>query len=391
MSSRHRHGRFAALRLVAATVLCALALQAVPAFARAQSAKVKALLCDPAQPELFSRVQGQTRDLPVQLQLSTGCGDTASLAAARAQPLTAAAAAAVLIWLTARADGGYDIATFEAARHELRVREVAGVREQQALASSAVFEAVALVVRAELSALVGERGAGGGTASAQADAASAAAAAERVAADAKRDVAASAAVSGDEGSAPPAQTPADTQAIGSRVKLLMGLGFALALPSPDYLGTAGNAALGVAWPHLRLGLLGGVDLPSTFSDARARLHLQQRALGVFGQARLLERGRFALFAGVQAQVQWLDRRTLRAQPPLMATAARTLSCLALGAELGLSFWPWDTHALGLQLRVGADVVPAPPRYAYEIAGVRTLALQPGYVQPRVGLGVLLAL
>ena len=142
---RSGHGAAGAVcRCVVMAVIC----HTFTARAHAQAAQVVGV--DPRNSELVTRITGQTRDLPMRLRWI----NSASHAPARESELRAIAekyAADVVVALRAMS-GGHTVYVYASKPRTLRTREVPKPARSERFSSSAAAEAVALIVRSELSA-----------------------------------------------------------------------------------------------------------------------------------------------------------------------------------------------------------------------------------------------
>lgn len=147
-----RSGQVSALaRLLRACIFLTLVLRA-----GAAAADARVLCVDPHDPELVARIRGQSRDLPVSLQLiAAELSDPPTLTeldrAARAH------GADFVVQVHAMTDEAQVIYVYDAGRHQLQVRSAPRPRRAARLSRSAAAETIALIVRGELRAALEAR------------------------------------------------------------------------------------------------------------------------------------------------------------------------------------------------------------------------------------------
>lgn len=325
----------------------------------AEPAGCAAVLEAGLEDELLARIRGQSRD--VACELAVGADE-------RAADATLA--------IERAADGAYTLSVRVHADGSVHTRSVpaAPADPNDALARSAAFEAVALVVRGELLEL-----ARASEARREAQAArEAAAASARAQADAKR---------------PPVERSAASRAEDERdqddADFALALGWELAatgMPDPAHALT-GRALLALG--PIELGLGGAFGFATAFDDDYVHAEVRRHAvLGVLALP-LLRTGAFRVVLSASVGVLLFARRSAPRDPALVATPDATAIAFAAGVEAAA-----ELRLLGpLALRVGlaADAVPAAPRFVYELSGAAREGAAPLYVQPRGGVGLVVRL
>lgn len=416
-TSRRRRSASLGLRWLVCS--CALQLVTVRAHAQGQpqAQLTTVVLCDPNDPALSARVDGQVGDLALRLVVvQTERGRAMDAVQARALAVSHAARASV--WLVALPDGGYDISVLDVVSGALQMRQVPAAHKGELLASSATYEAVALLVRAELRALlavsaVGQAqgepraaavsgrdsrsGADDAAGSPAASSAETARQAETLGVDRSVDR------SKEEPSSATGATP-DAEREASRATMAdaasasdaaraqalrswAAAGWQLSAPSTHYLANGIDAQLGVQLQRWRFGAAVTLGLPTTLSDSRSVVRLQRQTFALSGAFRVLQHGRCVVWLRALAEVMRFGRQTHVRDPALQATPDADLMSAALAADIALDLRLW--RALGLELSLGLDLVPWAPRLSYQIGAQREERAQLGFVQPRASLGVLL--
>ncbi len=128
--------------------------------ARAQE-RFRVSLVQPKNSELVTRVEGQTRDLGVEIEVVPDLWRERT--AARAAIVAAERGADFLVRVDRARSGALEVRVYGVRQRTLRARRVPPQSRRDRLGSSAELEAAALVLRGELSALIeAQREAGGG-------------------------------------------------------------------------------------------------------------------------------------------------------------------------------------------------------------------------------------
>jgi hypothetical protein len=347
----------------------------ITAQAHAQTPAPIVLLCEPHEAELLARIRGQAQDLAVELQ-------TVDARALSREPASLAATlhargARALLCLDAEQGGGHSVFVFDAASGEAHVREVPPAHEDDALAASAARETLAIIVRSELGQLLSAD---------VANAPGAASTPQPSAADAATPVPVS----------PPADTaPAAGAAVATSATprasppawLRLGLGWELAALGPAHFAHASAARAGIALGVFELAASGAFGLASTPGDASAQAAARvQRHVGRLSLLSGWPRdGALRFLAGAHVGLFAFARTTRLVGPPLVATHETTTFCGVFGPDVVLRLQL--TPALGLDLALLADLVPAAPRYALEQAGVTHVIAHENAVEPALNLDI----
>lgn len=140
---RSGHGsRSLAVLVWGALTLCA----AVPHRAAAQP---QVACVDPGNPELVSRIRGQTRDLPIRLAY-VRAELQASPTAQQLHALAVQHHAQLVVQVSTLPGGAHAVLVYDEERSTLRRREVPAPSRRERLSRSAAAETIALIVRGEL-------------------------------------------------------------------------------------------------------------------------------------------------------------------------------------------------------------------------------------------------
>jgi hypothetical protein len=377
--------RWAAL---AALLLCC----ATPASA---DEGLRVLLMRPEDRELVTRVEGQTRDLGIRLEVQ-GTRETADslLDPVAIAALARARGARFVVQVERVPQGGLEVRVYDARRRSLRRRSVPARANGERFASSAELEAAALVLRGELSELIhadvepepptaagstaaGSRGGGVDTGGAAATAS---------AGSRNTPTPATPRADNDAGAQPepgpePEPEPEDEddsedaappdapgEALASRRDL-----WTLRAAARGSIPVRGHVAPGVViglrapldW--LELGVQASSSLPLVLSSARdgIEIELWRHALAAEALATLPLTRHLRLVLGVQAGIVLYARSTGPVALPLEATGSRLSWNATLGAQAELQWLL--ARPFGVALALGADGVLPRTRFAYEPA------------------------
>lgn len=365
-----------------------------PALAHAQW---RLLLAQPDDAELVTRVEGQTRDLGVQVEVFAGTWhnekDAASLAGARRADFVARVERA--------RDGALEVNVYGARSRSLRTRSVPRARGER-LGGSAELETAALVLRGELSALMhaehetttGAAGGGGSSTGGAGAGAVGAASAEYVHTDAHAQA--------EERTSEPkheqVQLPATEEpepepdlplanysAHRSAWTLLAAARGSLPIDDQPAFGLQVGARIPLAW--LELGLSFSGALPFEVHDQLVRIRLQRYALGAEAHGVLPWGPRLRVLLGVQAGLALYVRETELIAVEYKPAGDEPAWTPSFGAHAALQWLL--ARQWGLELGAGLDVIPLRTAFAYttrdprintEIAVLRTF-------EPSATLGV----
>jgi hypothetical protein len=147
---------------------------------------------------------------------------------------------------------------------------------------------------------------------------------------------------------------------------------------------AARAVLGVG--PIELGLAGAFGFAAVLDDAYARADVRRHALTAVVDWPVLEAGRLRVALGARAGVLWFARELKAVRDPaLIATDDGTLLAFAAGLE-----GSGELRLIGpvsLRLWIGADVVPAAPRYVYALPTGRVEGAEARLLQARAGVGI----
>jgi hypothetical protein len=364
------------------------AIGLVGPFAAALSAQepCKAVLLQPESAELLQRIEGQSRDVACELLViadkAVPQGDCAALARAQA-------AQGVLI-VRGQPDNAasYEVVVCGGEREsELRAVKAAGAGSD-ALSTSALYEAVALVVR---SALVDFAQAHEDLLQRAADARRQAEEAARVereaqAQTAERDAAQRARAEQEARDRAEREARAEDPPSLANPSWLILAGLDFAAIGADSASVELGLRAGVDVGALQLGLLGSYGLAAPLRDASTRLQLSRHRIALFAGLPFRVSRAFSIEALLVAGIAALERQSTSRAAVVSATDSATTASALLGAELGVALRLLGP--LGLRLHAGLDLLPGAPRYVYEDIGpettLRTERAPARPLQPRAG-------
>jgi hypothetical protein len=329
--------RLRRLRALACALLAWLAAD------RVQADALQVLLLGAPDAEIAARVRGQTRDLPLLLEVAE---PPAPLDRAAAEQLGREHAAQVVVWSEPRDSAGLRVFVLDIESGELRERDVAAPT-REALAASTTAEIAALVVRSELTGLIAERDAALARAAAPAPPQPAPSPPEPI----RR--------------APPAPAPAPPppRAPGP---WLLGAGYRISRPLAGEPSHAGALALRRDIGRFAVGVDGyaarALELAS--GDTEARLRRFGFRLAALWGARPSAHTR--VWLGAAAGCAATVRHTQALGDQQRATKDRLTWAGVLGPFGELHWQP--VPALGLSLSIGVDIVLGRTKFTYEDAG-----------------------
>jgi hypothetical protein len=350
----------------------------------AASEGLRVLLVRPEDPELVTRVEGQTRDLGVRLEVTTDVAASRSLTdPEQAALLARARSARFVVQIERVARGGLEVRVYDARRGSLRRRSVPAREPAERFASSAELEAAALVLRGELSELIqadvepetpaatgararGASGAAGGSAAAGTRRTSEPEAQAPSEAAPKPEPAEPEADEADDSEEPAEPEPPEEpgEALAAR-RGLWSLQVALrgSIPIQGHVipGLALTLRAPLGW--LELGVHGSSALPVSLARDGVEIELWRHALGAHALAALPLTRRLRLLLGVGGGVVLYARTTAQVGLALAKTPSRISWNASLGAHAELQ-WLLGRH-VGLALALGLDAVLPGERFAYE--------------------------
>jgi hypothetical protein len=315
-------------------------------------APLQVLLLAPSDAEISVRVRGQTRDLPLLLEVAEA---DEPFDRDEAERLGRERAAHVVVWSEPSGGRNLRVYVLDLSSAALRVRDVVAPA-REALAASTTAEIAALVVRSELSGLLAER-----------DAALARAAA--LAADA----AAPPVTTVVEPPAQPApiqrsQKAAPAPAKGRERPWLLGAGYRASRPLSRALSHAGTLTLRRDLGSFALGLSGYAAGPLELADADTRVRL--RRFGMRGEAlrglALGPRARLWFGAALGCAGTARTTHTVGQEQRPTANAVSWSGNVGVSGELHWQALPF----FGLSLALGVDFVLWRTKFAYEDADGR---------------------
>jgi hypothetical protein len=378
------------------------------------------LLVQPENSELITRIEGQTRDLGVQLQVVSGNWNSGS--AEQAAALTADRGADFVARVQRTSAGVLEVRVYAAGRGSLRARPVPAHARSDRLSTSAELEAAALVLRGELNALIEaeqeaaqarerERATPAGTGSGSPptaagaperggprsqqlpNGASSGSATARDEPTGSRDPARGEAATSeppavrdpatdlepdeDEPEEPPDVPLENYSARRAAWTLRGGVRGSVPIDTELAVGALIGTRLQVAFFELGIALT--TALPMKLTDPNVRIQLRRHSLSAEALGVIPLGPRFRALLGVDAGVVLYARTTDR----VMAGLTRTQSENAWSATLGVQGeLQWlVTRQLGFALGVGLSYLPLRTRFAYpgqslsqgpEIAALRSL-------------------
>lgn len=383
---------------LAAAALCGSSLpRRVQAEASPEPARAIVRTATPLDLEVARRIEGQSSDLDVRLEVLRAPEGSLAEHAAHAEAL--AARGAVVLWFAragahtsdpagepapartgTRAPRYLVYATVNAAagpRSALLARLV--MREPDTLASSAL-ETAALVARAALQAFAHGEVIEAVTPARDEDPSA-------VRASAAAQPAASAHAHAPRGAEPPPAheaEPAERSARAPDLELNLFAGAQQQLDGTGQLGRQGvQLRAGVRWQALELGLLIAPSFPNTTRDAFAALIIARHDLAA-SVALVTGSARFPIWLGAYSGAALLHR----------STAARSERLSPRGPQLSAAWMiaPWLGAAymgasFGVGVHVALDVLPTRPELRYAGEDASPLAYAPPWIAPRFALGL----
>jgi hypothetical protein len=349
-------------RAAGGALACVLGLVSI---ARADAARV-VLLLDPRDPDLAARVEGQSGDLPVKLRVMA--------APAAAQPTPAALRALMaehtadaLVWMHATDAGDYTLVVLDASTGETRTRQVQVALGGDVLAASARREALAIVVRAELKALVDREH-------------EASAAARRDASTPQASVASESRPRASRAAASLVSRSSNDTSTQSALRPLRLLGgWDLTWAGPGHVAHAFMLQAGVRLGAFELAIHAAFGWPRTLGDTALSADVARHALtaAVFAQLPLSAATR--LLVGVQAGVLLFARTTEVHDPTLTKTPNQNSVSAAIGPNLSLRWLAFGQA--GFELGLSLSAVTAAPRYVVERSSGGTLRAHDTWLEP----------
>jgi hypothetical protein len=358
--------------------------------ARSAGAQVpcSAVLVQPQSAELLQRIEGQSRDVACELRVLPADPVPEDDSACRA--LAAAHGAQGVLIVRGQPDNAasYELVVCggEAEREHRAVRATGATSD--ALSTSALYEAVALVVRSALVDLDEALEAKARAAEEERRAALARVEAERAAERRANDEARARAeqeardrdVVVDEAAQP------DDLSSPANLDWLIMAGVDVAAIGADSAALELGARAAVDLGVLRLGLFGSYGLSAPLRDASTRVELCRHRAGLSAGLPVALSRVVVLEPVVLAGAAALERSSESRAASVIARGKQTTWSALFGAELGLSLRV--VAPLGLRLHAGLDVLPGAPRYVYEdvLAGtsLRTERTPAHPLQPRAG-------
>ncbi len=333
----------------------ALALVVIPASARAQDASriVAVRIDDPRMSTLPARIEGQVSDLFVEVRDVVGPLESSVAArVARAHRLDAD----VVVW-TVAAEGGLTVRVLDARGRRVFSRDVP--LPDPEVRGSAALEAIAVIVRTAVSAIVEGQAIG----EAERAVVSASPLAEAPSPAAPPAAEPALARSSPARSAP---DPAHPEPPPARPPLAIGLGWQGAIDGVSPAGAHGVwlRAAYLAGP-VRLGLLALGGVPLELGGPRAAIRVTHHRASLAFAVVLPLTDALDLDLGIQAGVALFHRGTYAADPDLRATDDALVPVFVGGLEARLVGTVTEWLSLSADLEV--DVVLPPPVFAVQAA------------------------
>jgi hypothetical protein len=348
----------------------------------------RAALVQPGAEELGLRVLGQSRDVACALEL-VGGGERSCAELGAQHGLDAV----LRVREPQAGTGAYEVIVCDVAQGTEQTRSVSTEHGTgDTLGASAVYEAVALVVRSALIDIAAERAARDAEREERL-------AAERAREAQARDAAARAAeeerLRAERAQEPPSDADADGDS-DQRVRLWTlwaGAEYALIADQTPALGLLGRVTYLLGW--LRLGASFTYGFPAALEDDVARIRLRQHTMLVVAQlsTSLWDDGWIdvGLMPGAVALARSTSVRGAEATRAQDATHWSPILALEGGLQVRL------LGELGVRLHVAIDLVPGAPRFVYDdVDGEgrrvsRTELAPENPLQPRAGITLFYAL
>jgi hypothetical protein len=315
------------------------------------AAQDRALVVGPMEPELVSRIEGQTADLAWQIAVEDAAVPP-DLAAVRAYETRAR----VVAWFV-RTARGYDVSIADLRDRRILTQAV-DAPEGEALAESALYETVAYLFRTTLEALA---------------------------------LGGSFGVEMEEPARPVEVRPPNVEVRPTiarprgTARLDGAIGYATAIDGR--FAHAPLASLGLWLGSVRLGLGGEVGVPVSDEGATVSIELARHRVHASIGFDLVSAESFSLVAEAQAGAVLYRRATIAARAPLVAAEPETSASPLVSLELRAILW--IAGAFGVFLEAGADAILLPPVFEVSWGGNALEVGSAWPVAPRLAAGVVL--
>jgi hypothetical protein len=385
MGSGHRKAFGVPLVILSQILLC---------FTRsANAAPVRVACVDPGNRELRARIEGQTRDLALQMIWVARQGDAPPGATSLAQ-IAKRYGARLVVALQPSAAGGSSVYVYDSAQRVLRVRQVPPPRNGDRMAQSTAAETAALIIRGELSAALAALHEPGsepssnqdGPSSSEEPAPSQSGEGKPVPSPGKtpqerkgpqtaqqepqtpRDGSKKPPASPEPPEEPPPEEPPPEAGSGlpeaarpERV-LTLEAGLRVSAPGAGVLLAGAWLSGRLALNRVEMGLGASTTLPSDLARGANRIALRRHAIAAELSALVVWGYDLELWLGVSAGLALHHRETRNADAELDPQPARTTPGFVFG-PLAEARWRFAPN-LGLSLRAGVDFLLQPPRFTY---------------------------
>ena len=379
MRSGHGSPRQCSAASAAPVALAALVWGLVTLCAAVAVAQPQVACVHPGNPELVTRIRGQTRDLPIRLAyVNAQLGVSPSAEALQA--LAAQHAAQLVVQVSTLANGAHAVLVYDAERRALRKRDVPAPSRKERMSRSATAGTIALIVRGELSDALRARAPepqdnpspAGPSAASSGAAGSSGANAAKPAEDTPRTPPAE-----EERPAPPPpaaepdELPPETGVPDTGPSWLaprgfvLGLGARAASAAEDRVFLAVLLALALRFQHVELGVSASSSLNDALETQALKVTLREHTASAELMLRIPLTGELELSLGPGAGVVVYQRNVTSADPSwLLVRNDRTHVSATVGAraQLQLRF----TRHFAAALRMGVDYMLRPLRFQFAL-------------------------
>ncbi len=186
----------------------------------------------------------------------------------------------------------------------------------------------------------------------------------------------------------PAPEARDTQPAGARVGWLLSAGWHSTLTGSNMWLQGVEARGGVCHGPWTLGIAVALDAPTELSDRYATVRLSRDAASAFLALAVPLGDAFRFGLSLGAGAAGFPRRSVDVSAGVAPAADALNTSPLLDAQVGVALRQhWQGSVWALALRVGADVVVAPPTIGYEVSGAFVAEHALWTVQPKAVLGL----
>lgn len=174
----------------------------------------------------------------------------------------------------------------------------------------------------------------------------------------------------------------------TRLGWLLSAGWHSTLPGPSTWLQGVEARAGFCGGPWTLGVQVSIDAPAELSDRYATVRLSRDTAGVFAALALPVGDAFRVALSLGAGVAGFARESVDTSPGVRGAPDSWNTSALVDADIGVAVRQrWLGSVWALALRVGADVVLAPPTIGYDVGGVFIAEHTLWSPQPKAVLGL----